>query len=340
MYTFVPLTSLGLLLFLAFCPTLFWSSRTEQPRKHPSYFPSPIPEVILSASLWSLAYLLRIPIYASVLFLLQRCSSIVSMLAFSAVNVTVFNLLRLSSLPILRLREEMQRNYPTWRDGVFQRVWWLALGWAAIDVAVGIAQSYAHLALYRNVMVPEERVAEVLADGSGIESHTPHLVTTSQEILPLSPRPDGSKSGTQSPRSLDEAIRLAVDQDLEQLVTLKEREEVEEIYGVPVIVRTVAQFVILTLTILHLENPRFRLVPTARGLHPVVGRYHPHPLRFLSTLCSIKILWTTHFFISAFVKQQAVPRRFPPCAAAQSFSQHFAYSHSFASYRCPHCGLC
>ena len=37
--------------------------------------------------------------------------------------------------------------------------------------------------------------------------------------------------------SLDDAIRLAVDQDLEQLVSLKEREDLEEIYGIPVIVR-------------------------------------------------------------------------------------------------------
>lgn len=104
-------------------------------------------------------------------------------------------------------------------------------------MVVGIAQSYSQIALYRNVMVPEERVPELLAGGDGIESQTPHLVSSSQEILPLSPRHEGPKSDLEAPKSLDEAIRLAVDQDLEQLVNLKEREEVEEIFGIPVIVR-------------------------------------------------------------------------------------------------------
>ena len=36
--------------------------------------------------------------------------------------------------------------------------------------------------------------------------------------------------------SLEEAIRLAVDQDVEQLIHLQEREELEEVYGIPVIV--------------------------------------------------------------------------------------------------------
>ena len=36
--------------------------------------------------------------------------------------------------------------------------------------------------------------------------------------------------------SLEEAIRLAVDQDVEPLIHLQEREELEEVYGIPVLV--------------------------------------------------------------------------------------------------------
>lgn len=122
------------------------------------------------------------------------------------------------------------------------------MGWAIIDVIVGIAQSYFQIALYRNSLVPEDRVADVLGHASSEGSQT-NLLNGSEEILPLSPRREDPSSntlvaesgkrvasGTITPRSINEAIRLAVDQDLEQLVNLKEREDLEEIYGFPVIV--------------------------------------------------------------------------------------------------------
>ncbi|KAI0339128.1 hypothetical protein BDW22DRAFT_1362087 [Trametopsis cervina] len=235
MYTFVPLASLLLLAFLAYCPTLFWAVRYEKPQKYAPYFASPIPELVLSASLWSFAYLLRVPSYAAVSYALQRCSPFLSTLLFNMVYVAIYNLLRLSSLPILRVRDRMKHSRPSCHDSIFRTVWWISLGWAAIDVAVGIVQSYTQISLYRNVMIPAEQTAEILAQGSGIESQTPHLVTASQEILPLSPRNEGFKQGTATSGTLDEAIRLAVDQDLEQLINLKDREDVEEIYGMPVI---------------------------------------------------------------------------------------------------------
>ncbi|KAI0691806.1 hypothetical protein BC835DRAFT_1359717 [Cytidiella melzeri] len=247
MYSFVPLTSLALLIFLACCPSLFWRIRSTTPAKHTPYFPPPIPQLVLSSSLWSFGYLLRVPTYAVVSYTLHTCSPILTTLLFNALYVTFYNLLRLSSLPILRVRQEMKYTRPNCHDGVFRTIWWLALGWATIDVAVSILQSYAQIALYRNVMVPEERAAEVLARGNNNnddggpfnESQSPRrgVTSPSQEILPLSPRHEGSKpaGSSDTPGSVDEAIRLAVDQDLEQLVNLKEREDVEEIYGVPII---------------------------------------------------------------------------------------------------------
>ena len=234
MHTFVPAVSLLLLAFLFLSPYLFWKYKSRPPEAHPSYFPSPLPEVILSSSVWAIAYLLRTPIFAVVSFFLDRFPSPISSLAFNASHVLVYNFFRLAPLPILRLREHMKQSRATWHDPIFYRVWWLSLGWATIDVAVSIWQSYAQIGLYRSVMVPEERVLQVLASDSALGS-TSNLLSPTEEILPLSPRQELPK--TQTPRTLDDAIRLAVDQDLEQLVSLKEREEVEEIYGLPVIVR-------------------------------------------------------------------------------------------------------
>lgn len=244
LYTFVPLTSLLMLLSFAFAPELFWPLQDPAPRPRPPLYPFPVLEVLLSSALWSMAYLLRLPLYSGVSFIFGAVDPLLTTVIFNILHAVIFNLLRITSLPILDIRQKMQYSRPTWRDPVFRSVWWLSLGWAIIDVIVGIAQSYSQLALYRSVMVPEDRIAEVLADGSRTDP-----LSSSQEILPLSPRHDNAgigisaeESGKPVPsvpgnaRSLDEAIRLAVDKDLEQLVNLKEREDLEEIYGFPVIV--------------------------------------------------------------------------------------------------------
>lgn len=236
MYTFVPLSSLLLLGFLACCPQLFWKYELHPPEPHPPYFPSPLPYFLVSSALWSLAYLLRTPLFALVSSVFDGLSPVLVTLAFNVLHVLLYNLFRLSSLPILRIRDAMTHDRATWHDPAFHRVWWIALGWATIDVAVGIWQSYAQIALYRNVMIPEDRVEQILAQGSAGGSMTNLLSADLEEALPLSPRMDTPKSGNSVPKSLDDAIRVAVDQDLEQLVNLKEREDVEEIYGMPVIV--------------------------------------------------------------------------------------------------------
>lgn len=278
MYTFVPLTSLILLTFLAICPSLFWRSTPESPSRHAPYFPPPIPQIILSAALWSFGYLLRVPTYAVVSFILRQLHPMFTTLIFNAIYVTIYNLLRISSLPILRVRERMKYRHPSCHDGIFLTVWWLAIGWAAIDVAVSIIQSYVHIALYKNVMVPEEQAADILAQGD----ETPQLLSASQEILPLSPRQESPKDSQDEsgPNSVQEAIRLAVDQDLEQLVNLKEREDVEEIYGVPIIVRHCG-CVSTTMLIYLTENTSVRVLPATNSRYPPFCWYYPNTLRRL-----------------------------------------------------------
>jgi hypothetical protein len=44
----------------------------------------------------------------------------------------------------------MDYPFPTWRDFAFRRVWYLAIGWCAVETFVGVAQGYEQI--YRNVL--------------------------------------------------------------------------------------------------------------------------------------------------------------------------------------------
>ena len=59
--------------------------------------------------------------------------------------------LRQATVPILLIPSTALYNHPTWRDGSFCWIWWVALGWAA--AIFGIKQGYDGLALYRDVLV-------------------------------------------------------------------------------------------------------------------------------------------------------------------------------------------
>lgn len=209
--------------------------------------------------------MLRTPLW----FVSSRiCPSVFDTLLFNALYVVLSTLLRLAALAALHVRHDMVYPRPTWRDGAFRTVWWIGLGWGFAEAAVSVAQSYQQLACYRTVMVPVERVKEILAQSRAQAQWGMGSVNASREYMPLSPRGAespavggsangswtglGSANGALGERgrgrrssdanantnamSLEEAVRLAVDQDVEQLLHLQEREELEEVYGVPVIV--------------------------------------------------------------------------------------------------------
>ncbi|KAK7688782.1 hypothetical protein QCA50_008322 [Cerrena zonata] len=252
LYTFVPLGCLLLFVLLALLPILVWPQRTTSaPHPHVQYFPFPLPELLVSASLWSLVHLIRLPIYTAFSALLYHTSSWSSWIRTILFNLSyafVYNVLRTAALPILHVRHEMDYPLPTWRDLAFRRVWWVALGWALIETIVGIAQDYAQIGLYKNVMVSEDKFVALEDGGFGEGS-------TSAEVLPMSPtRMDSSRnpeeqpllsrvgsSGSNSKLSVTsaaseaEALEMEVESDLEQLLNIKEREELEEIYGLPII---------------------------------------------------------------------------------------------------------
>ncbi|KZT68028.1 hypothetical protein DAEQUDRAFT_728293 [Daedalea quercina L-15889] len=235
LYTFVPLSSLLAFVLLATLPPLVWHSDPPTSSGYPRYFPTPLPELLVSIALWVLSHHLRLPLFTATSRIFH--SPIWNTLLFNILHVVLSQLLRLSAFPILNIRHRMDYPLPTWRDPAFSRVWWIALGWALADVAVGVTQGYEQLALYREVMVPEDRVQDVLVRWkSGLSEIRGGSRTSSDDALPLSPRPmEGPENGQSSakPRSIEAAVKLAVDKDLEEIVRLKDREELEEIYGVP-----------------------------------------------------------------------------------------------------------
>lgn len=241
LYTFVPLSSLLVFALLASLPLLVWHADPHTPSDYTRYFPTPLPEVLVSVALWVLSHHIRLPLFTITSSFLH--SSIWNTLVFNVLHVILSQLLRLSALPILNVRHRMEYPLPTWKDPAFSRVWWVALGWALADVAVGITQGYEQLVLYREVMVPEDRVQDVLVRWkSGRSGLGEGSGSSSNDALPLSPRAiegfehENGRGPAAKPRSIEEAIKLAVDKDLEEIVRLKDREELEEIYGVPPIV--------------------------------------------------------------------------------------------------------
>lgn len=139
--------------------------------------PSPFREFLLAAGAWTVGFALRVPIH----YIFTSFGTFVN--AFTVLLSTFFQVLSEESLrlailvliqlhlerpdgqtypPIRSLFDDGNSADPDWAplpdvwDPAFTQVWWIALGWATIDVAVGIAQGYEQLSLYRDVLAREQ----------------------------------------------------------------------------------------------------------------------------------------------------------------------------------------
>lgn len=271
MFSIVPLSSLLLLILLAVLPPLIWPL---PPGIHfPSYrnFPFPLPELLTSISLWTLSHTLRVPIYSLSFFLAPISSSVaVSDLLTTTIHVLLTNFLRLSSFALLQVRHEMDYPLPTCLDNSFRRVIWIAIGWSIAEVGVSVVQGYETLGLYKGVMVPPGRENEFLrgwkdenadfrpeiaaSNSPGTMERSGYCEDPEETHRHMTFIPDSAATGGLHTTELDAelaagsqrrylyrtasaaAICLQLEQDLDQLLTLKAREEVEEVYGVPAIV--------------------------------------------------------------------------------------------------------
>lgn len=267
-YTIVPITSLHVWLLFALVPLLI---KTEHAPTipHAPYFPTPLPELLLSTSLFTLSHLLNPYLFTLAGWLLPHPTATSAL--GTALHVFLRNVLRTAAFPMLALATPS--GAATFGAPVFQRVWWLALGWSLAEVTAGVAQGYETIALYRDVLVPEGEARELVASA---------LAVAAARARP--PKNGGSDSGASSGRVADEQLReslsrgedggiaeevasspvrgreqhqhqhlpscrslsmavssdveiqLEVDKDFDALVAIKAREELEELYGFPAIV--------------------------------------------------------------------------------------------------------
>ncbi|KAG8897083.1 hypothetical protein FRC01_011488, partial [Tulasnella sp. 417] len=172
-YTLVPITSLLFLLGLIILFTAVWPvtppptpdnpSPPPSSPNHPWWRPRPsFAGLLVGASAWIISYTLRIPIYTlSTCF--NSCTSSITVALSTVLSIALEEGLRLGALVILGLRlddppasgsEEWDETWPRTGDEAFQKTFWVAVGWAIVEVGWSIAQGYEQLALYRDVLPP------------------------------------------------------------------------------------------------------------------------------------------------------------------------------------------
>ncbi|CAK5271236.1 unnamed protein product [Mycena citricolor] len=211
LYTLTPITAVVFFGLLAVLPYAAYSPHAHpHTYPYPSSLPFPAPELLLSIALYCLAHVLRAPIYALCTALAQGPlpATLLSTLFHALISIAA----RRTALSLLLVRHFAEFAHPTWRDPAFLRVWWAALGWAAAEAAVSVHQGYAGLALYEDVLV-YSAAAAAAASPSG----------TDPENTPLLPARPPSDPDTE------------LDRDMDQLISLKAREELEDVLGLPLI---------------------------------------------------------------------------------------------------------
>ena len=212
----------------------------------------------MSSAFFTLAHLLRVPLYSIACLLLPPESAC---LVSTLLHVFITNGLRLAALAILQVRHTMEYPSPTCQDPAFRTVWWFSLNFG--EVLVAIVQGYEQIALYRDVMVPEGRETEfleLLKAGSST-----HLADV--DSYPPEEASEVSLEGGEGAQNVDTQI----DRGLDQLLVIKTREELEDVYGLPVIVRTpTLWFGMLSNVCRLVENPCLHSMSPALQLHHLV----------------------------------------------------------------------
>lgn len=191
--------------------------------------------------MFALAHQLRVPMYTVSSLLLRP--DIASLLT-SFLHVLLVNLLRLASLALLGVRHNMDGLKPTWQDSSFHTVWWLSFNIA--EVLVSLVQGYQHITLYRDVMVPpgrEREFLERLKDGTTpLQNDEDSSRWRSPEQSSEDSRDDLRQLEDQTgggPQRNANALDSHIQHNFDKLLTIKAREELEEVYGVAPIVRIV-----------------------------------------------------------------------------------------------------
>ncbi|KXN92534.1 hypothetical protein AN958_05389 [Leucoagaricus sp. SymC.cos] len=264
LYSLTPLFTFLVFLALAYLPQAAYplskNKKPGFPYPYSPYLPFPFPEVLTATAFWGLSYLLNSAMFS---FFSSTLTSrpILSLCLSTLFQSSLGLILRQATVPILLIPRTAAFDHPTWRDISFRRVWWLALGWAAAEAVVGIKQGYDGIALYRDVLVSVRRVVtspnptqkrqNVPVSGYGSVSNENsrgrempgHTVSTSRDPVDIESRPllerqssVVSSLASQSDAQLKDAIEEEVERDVDELIALRGREDLEDLYGMPFIV--------------------------------------------------------------------------------------------------------
>ncbi|KAN0080124.1 hypothetical protein V8E55_009690 [Tylopilus felleus] len=316
LYTFVPLSALITFAVLAALPVLVWP-HPSSPSHYPPFFPSPLPEVLLSSAVFALTHQLRVPLYTVSSLLLRP--NIASLLT-TFLHVLLVNLLRPASLALLRVRHDLDSLKPTWQDPSFHTVWWLSLNIA--EVLVSLVQGYQHIMLYRDVMVPPGREREFLErfkDGTApLQSNgDPAGWRGSAEQLPEDSRDDLRQLEDQTEegsRGNADALNSRIEHNFDKLLAIKAREELEEVYGVapikiPVFVSCLQRFdsIILSVGLSLLVSSAYLRSPLSV---PVAdSRILPYPIiSHKPLMVTFPIVLVIHTSLSSLYTPMILPR--------------------------------
>jgi hypothetical protein len=119
----------------------------------------------------------------------------------------------------------------------------------------------------------------------------------------------------------EEELQMQLERDVDKLVTLKNREELEEVYGMPVIVRGFSSCCAVMQSLMKpSEHPSIHLLSAARQRNPALARYLPphllrlHPLHPRPTIPFLVISKNKH--ASKNNATPRVPSPVRPCGAA------------------------
>ncbi|KZT21285.1 hypothetical protein NEOLEDRAFT_1244645 [Neolentinus lepideus HHB14362 ss-1] len=246
LYTIIPFVSFFIFVLLALLPTITWPS--HHPLGYNRYLPFPYPELLISISLWSLSHHLRLPLFNLASFLLPPYPAASTLLS-TTLHVVLQTLFRTASFILIGIQIQ-NHEAPHWHEQAFLQVWWLALGWALADISVGIAQGYNQIALYKDVLVSEQDTISHVSDGLvGHSRYGKIFVADSPVSMSVNEyynsriangngrdtmASDGTYGVSDGWRPVRDSVQ-EMEKDLDAFIAFKTREELEDVYGIPVI---------------------------------------------------------------------------------------------------------
>jgi len=257
LYSLTPAFTFLVFFSLAYFPKISCSSVTHEkpslPYGYSPLFPFPLPEISTAMAFWALSHLLSSSSFSIFSFIFAD-HVITSLFLGTLFQSLLILILRQAIVPVLLIPSTAMSNHPTWHDGSFCRTWWIALGWAAAEAIVGIKQGYDGIALYRDLLVNVGRVAmtpnqirkpqnvSTLGYGS-VPRENRETAPSFRQSIDIERRPllenltrSASDIATQSDAFLKDAMDDEVERDIDELIALREREELEDLYGMPFIV--------------------------------------------------------------------------------------------------------